>query len=51
MTDCWNDCLAGLATDGGIGERDCSMVSMMDGEGTDWWDECWADGMSAGLLA
>ena len=33
----------------GMDERDCSMVGMMDGEVADWWDECWADGLT-GLM-
>ena len=50
MADYWNDGLAGFTTDGGIDERDCSIVDMMDGEVTDWWDECWANGPT-GLMA
>ena len=35
MADCWNDGLAGLATDQGIGKRDCPVVGMIDGEVAD----------------
>ena len=50
MSDCWSDDLAGLATDQGVYGRDCLMVGMMDGDVTDWWDECWAGGLT-GLMA
>ena len=45
MADCWNDGLAGLATDRGIDERDYSIVDMIHEEVADRWDECWADGL------
>ena len=50
MVDSWSDGLAGLATDRGIGRKECSVVGIMDGEVADWWDECWAGGLT-GLMA
>ena len=43
MADCWDDNLAGLATDQGVAEWDCLMVGMVDGG---WLN----GGISAGLV-